>query len=83
MSGEKKNPETKMDQRARPDAALLETLVYLTEFPAAITGSFDPEFFEIALGSVGHGGCGITRNISRSKSADHKLAPQFVAVMKH
>ena len=31
----------------KPDAALLETLVYLTEYPTPITGSFDPQFLEL------------------------------------
>ena len=30
--------------RVKPDPALLETLVYLTEYPTPIRGSFDPEF---------------------------------------
>ena len=31
----------------KPDPALLKTLVYLTEFPTAIQGSFDPEFLKL------------------------------------
>jgi glycyl-tRNA synthetase beta chain len=33
--------------KIKPDAALLETLVYLTEFPTPIAGSFDPAFLEL------------------------------------
>jgi glycyl-tRNA synthetase beta chain len=33
--------------RVKPDPALLETLVYLTEYPTPITGSFDPQFLEL------------------------------------
>src|ERR1700722_18762238 len=33
--------------RVKPDAALLETLVYLTEYPTPITGGFDPQFLEL------------------------------------
>ena len=32
--------------RVKPDPALLETLVYLTEYPTPVTGSFDPRFLE-------------------------------------
>jgi glycyl-tRNA synthetase beta chain len=31
----------------KPDPALLETLVYLTEYPTPIAGSFDPAFLEL------------------------------------
>ena len=41
--------------RVKPDAALLETLVYLTEYPAAIRGSFDPGFPDTARRSAHHG----------------------------
>ena len=33
--------------RIKPDDALLETLVYLTECPTPIQGSFDPQFLEL------------------------------------
>src|SRR5207253_1916835 len=33
--------------RIKRDPALLETLVYLTEYPTAIQGSFDPEFLKL------------------------------------
>ena len=33
--------------RVKPDPALLETLVYLTEYPTPITGSFDAQFLEL------------------------------------
>ncbi len=33
--------------KLKPDAALLETLVYLTEFPTPIMGKFDPQFLEL------------------------------------
>jgi glycyl-tRNA synthetase beta chain len=64
----------------KADPALLETLVYITEYPTAITGNFDAQFLELpeeVLVTVmrhhqkyfsvedGHGG----------------LAPRFVAVM--
>ena len=31
----------------KPDAALLETLVYLTEYPTPIVGEFDPQFLAL------------------------------------
>jgi len=31
----------------RPDASLLETLVYLTEFPTVVTGEFEPAFLSL------------------------------------
>jgi glycyl-tRNA synthetase beta chain len=31
----------------KADAALLETLVYITEYPTAITGNFDPQFLAL------------------------------------
>jgi len=33
--------------RLKADAALLETLTYLTEFPTPIVGDFDPQFLEL------------------------------------
>jgi glycyl-tRNA synthetase beta chain len=33
--------------KIKPDPALLETLVYLTEYPTPITGSFDESFLEL------------------------------------
>ena len=76
----RKKIQQEMDQRARPDAALLETLVYLTEYPTAITGSFDPEFLklpsEVLVTVMRH-----HQKYFSVESADGKLAPQFVAVM--
>lgn len=36
-----------LDVKIRPDTALLQTLVYLTEFPTPIAGSFDEQFLAL------------------------------------
>jgi glycyl-tRNA synthetase beta chain len=66
--------------RVKPDAALLETLVYLTEFPTPITGSFDPQFLELPEEVL----VTVMRHHQKYFSVEDahgKLAPQFVAVM--
>jgi glycyl-tRNA synthetase beta chain len=66
--------------RVKSDPALLETLVYLTEFPTPITGSFDPQFLELPEEVL----VTVMRHHQRYFSvedAEGKLAPQFVAVM--
>ena len=66
--------------RVKPDPALLETLVYLTEYPTPITGSFDPQFLtlpeEVLVTVMRH-----HQKYFSVTDADGKLAPQFVAVM--
>lgn len=66
--------------RVKPDAALLETLVYLTEYPTPILGSFDPQFLELPEEVL----VTVMRHHQRYFSvADEngRLAPRFVAVM--
>jgi glycyl-tRNA synthetase beta chain len=66
--------------RVKSDAALLETLVYLTEFPTPITGNFDPQFLELPEEVL----VTVMRHHQKYFSVedvDGKLAPQFVAVM--
>ncbi len=66
--------------RVKPDNALLETLVYITEYPTAITGSFDPKFLELPEEVL----VTVMRHHQKYFSvmdAEGKLAPQFVAVM--
>jgi glycyl-tRNA synthetase beta chain len=64
----------------KPDNALLETLVYLTEFPTPITGSFDAQFLElpeeVLITVMRH-----HQKYFSVEDAEGKLAPQFVAVM--
>jgi glycyl-tRNA synthetase beta chain len=66
--------------RVKPDPALLETLVYLTEYPTPIVGSFDPQFLELPEEVL----VTVMRHHQKYFSvedAQGKLAPQFVAVM--
>ena len=66
--------------RIKPDDKLLETLVYLTECPMPIQGSFDPQFLELPEEVL----ITVMRHHQRYFSvedADGKLAPAFVAVM--
>jgi glycyl-tRNA synthetase beta chain len=66
--------------RIKPDAALLDTLVYITEYPTPITGSFDTQFLElpeeVLITVMRH-----HQKYFSVEDADGKLAPQFVAVM--
>src|SRR6202021_605733 len=62
------------------DPALLETLVYLTEYPTAISGNFDPQFLELPEEVL----VTVMRHHQKYFSvedADGKMAPQFVALM--
>jgi len=66
--------------RLKPDAALLETLVYLTEYPTPVAGSFDPGFLELPEEVL----VTVMRHHQRYFSVEDAqggLAPQFVAVM--
>ncbi|MGP8244895.1 MAG: glycine--tRNA ligase subunit beta [Bryobacteraceae bacterium] len=66
--------------RVKPDSALLETLVYLTEYPATIRGSFDPDFLtlpeEVLITVMRH-----HQRYFSVEDAEGNLAPEFVAVM--
>jgi len=65
---------------AKVDAALLDTLVYLTEYPTPIQGSFDPQFLELPAEVL----VTVMRHHQRYFSvedADGKLLPKFIAVM--
>ncbi len=62
------------------DAALLETLVYITEYPTAITGGFDAQFLELPEEVL----VTVMRHHQKYFSVEDghgKLAPRFVAVM--
>jgi len=64
----------------KQDPALLEMLVYLTEFPTAIQGSFDPEFLKLPEEIL----TTVMRHHQRYfsvEAADGKLATKFSAVM--
>jgi glycyl-tRNA synthetase beta chain len=66
--------------RVKPDPALVETLVYLTEYPAPIVGSFDAEFLalpeEVLVTVMRH-----HQKYFSVEDEQGKLAPEFVAVM--
>lgn len=63
-----------------PDAGLLETLVYLTEYPTALRGDFDQQFLslpqEILITVMRH-----HQKYFSTRGADGSLMPGFVAVM--
>jgi len=64
----------------KPDPALLETLVYITEYPTAISGSFDPQFLELPEEVL----ITVMRHHQKYFSVEDRegrLAPEFVAVM--
>ncbi len=68
------------NMRVKTDPALLETLVYITEYPTAIQGSFDPQFLELPEEVL----ITVMRHHQKYFSVEDeqgKLAPQFVAVM--
>jgi glycyl-tRNA synthetase beta chain len=66
--------------RLKPDPALLETLVYLTEYPTPIVGEFDPQFLELPEEVL----ITVMRHHQKYFSVEDEsghLAPRFVAVM--
>jgi len=68
------------DVAVKPDPGLLNTLVYITEYPTAITGSFDAEFLELPEEVL----VTVMRHHQKYFSVEGgggTLAPQFVAVM--
>ncbi len=73
-------PQGSAAVRVRPDAALLETLVYITEFPTPILGSFDPQYLELPAEVL----VTVMRHHQKYFSVEDengKLAPNFVAIM--
>src|SRR5258706_5866847 len=66
--------------RVRTDPALLETLVYITEFPTPILGGFDLQYLELPKEVL----VTVMRHHQKYFSlegADGNLAPNFIAVM--
>src|SRR5262249_18400969 len=65
---------------AKIDSELLETLTYITEYPAAIPGDFDPSYLslpaEVLTTVMRH-----HQKYFSVESAPGQLAPHFVAVM--
>jgi glycyl-tRNA synthetase beta chain len=65
---------------AKLDVELLETLTYITEYPAAIKGNFDPAYLELPSEVL----TTVMRHHQKYFSVEAepgKLAPHFVAVM--
>jgi glycyl-tRNA synthetase beta chain len=65
---------------AKPDDDLVETLTFITEYPTAIRGDFDPAFLELPAEVL----TTVMRHHQKYfsvESAPGKLAPHFVAVM--
>ena len=65
---------------AKPDADLVETLTFITEYPTAIRGDFDPAYLELPAEVL----TTVMRHHQKYfsvESAPGKLAPHFVAVM--
>jgi glycyl-tRNA synthetase beta chain len=66
--------------RVKPDPDLLHTLVYITEFPTPILGSFDRSYLdlpkEVLITVMRH-----HQKYLSVEDPDGKLAPHFVAVM--
>ena len=64
----------------KADPALLETLVYITEYPTPITGNFDPQFLtlpeEVLITVMKH-----HQKYFSVEDGHGNLAPKFVAVM--
>lgn len=70
----------KKGYRVKPDAALEKTLTYITEFPTAILGSFDPSYLQLpseVLVTVMR----FHQKYFSVEDAQGKLAPHFIAVM--
>jgi glycyl-tRNA synthetase beta chain len=72
--------EAGITARIKPDPDLLHTLVYITEFPTPILGSFDPSYLdlpqEVLVTVMRH-----HQKYLSVEDADGKLAPHFIAVM--
>ena len=68
-----------LGEGVRPDPELLKTLVYLTEFPTAIRGAFDPQYLKLPEEILST----VMRHHQRYftvEKPDGSLAPEFVAV---
>jgi glycyl-tRNA synthetase beta chain len=83
LSAEERREKILVDMagiRIKPDPSLLETLVYLTEWPKPIVGNFDSQFLalpeEVLVTVMRH-----HQKYFSVEDGAGKLAPQFVAVM--
>jgi glycyl-tRNA synthetase beta chain len=72
--------ESEIHVRIKPDPALMQTLVYLTEFPTVVTGNFDKSYLTLPEEVL----ITVMRYHQKYFSVEHhdgSLAPHFVAVM--
>ena len=72
--------ESGLGPNVQRDDALLKTLVYLTEYPSTIRGSFDAKYLELPSEILST----VMRHHQRYFSVElgeDRLAPEFVAVM--
>jgi len=72
--------ERELPSDVQPDPVLLETLVYLTEFPTVVTGEFDPAFLTLpaeVLTTVMR----FHQKYFSVRDPEGGLAPRFAAVM--
>jgi glycyl-tRNA synthetase beta chain len=76
----KQRIEEQLGAGVQKDNALLATLVYLTEYPTAIRGSFDPSYLELPGEILSTVMRHHQRYFSVAKKDDGSLAPEFVAV---
>ena len=83
LSAEQRREKIRRDLAGTPvkmDPALLETLVYITEYPTAITGNFDSQFLslpeEVLITVMRH-----HQKYFSVEDGHGNLAPKFAAVM--
>jgi glycyl-tRNA synthetase beta chain len=83
LSAERRREKIRQElagEQVKADPALLETLVYITEYPTAITGGFDPQFLalpeEVLVTVMRH-----HQKYFSVEDGHGKLAPRFAAVM--
>jgi len=72
--------EKALDERVESDEALVNTLVYLTEYPTPIRGAFDPKYLTLPREILST----VMRHHQRYFSVTNDkggLAPEFIAVM--
>jgi glycyl-tRNA synthetase beta chain len=71
--------EAGLDANVKRDEALLNTLVYLTEFPTPIRGTFDPAYLALPQEILST----VMRHHQRYFSVEKngKLAPEFITIM--
>lgn len=67
--------------RQKPDPELLETLVFITEYPTPILGSFDPEYLKLPREVLSTVMRHHQKYFSVEEVSTGNLAPHFIAVM--